>query len=133
MTDASPAPATPYDRIGGEAAVRRLTRRFYALMDELPDAAAARAIHPSSLAASEAKLFEYLTGWLGGPPLFTTRHGPPMLRRRHLHASIGTPEVDAWLACFRRAWAETIDAPEVTAAVLPQVEALARHMANRPD
>ena len=46
MTDAH-AP-TPYDRIGGEAGLRRMTQRMYALMDTLPEAAAVRA-HPAKL------------------------------------------------------------------------------------
>lgn len=126
-------PVTPYDRIGGEAGVRALTRRFYALMDILPEAAACRAIHPPSLVESEQKLFEFLTGWLGGPPLFTTRRGPPMLRARHLHAPIGAAEIEGWLACFTTAWAETVDDPHLTAALMPKVEALAWHMGNRQD
>lgn len=124
---------TPYDRIGGEDGVRRLTRRFYALMDRLPEAAACRAIHPEDLAGSEEKLFEYLTGWLGGPPLYTSKRGHPMLRRRHLHAPIAGPEIEGWLLCFRQAWAETVADAALTAAVLPQVEGLARHMRNRED
>ncbi len=122
---------TPYDEIGGEAAVRALARRFYALMDALPNAAAARAIHPASLQNAESKLFEYLTGWLGGPPLFSDKHGPPMLRRRHLHAPIGPAEIEAWLACFRQAWSETVQNDAVTAHIYPQIERLARHMQNR--
>lgn len=123
--------ATPYDRLGGEAGVRRLVARFYLLMDTLPEAAACRAIHPPSLAAAERKLFEYLSGWLGGPPLFTDKYGPPMLRRRHLHAPIAEAEIEGWLACFRRAWAETVADRSLDAPVLPRVEALARHMRNR--
>jgi hemoglobin len=124
---------TAYVRIGGEAGVRRLVRRFYELMDTLPEAAACRAIHPASLAGSEEKLFMYLSGWLGGPPLFTDRFGHPMLRRRHLHAPIAGPEIQGWLLCFRRAWAETVDDAELTRVVLPQVEHLAQHMRNRND
>ncbi|TCZ66131.1 group II truncated hemoglobin [Roseicella aquatilis] len=131
MTDET-AP-TPYDRIGGEAGVTRLVRRFYELMDSLPEAAACRAVHPPSLAGSERKLFEYLSGWLGGPPLYTSKHGHPMLRRRHLHAPISGPEIEGWLLCFRRAWAETVEDAALTAALLPQVEGLARHMRNRED
>lgn len=130
----SPAPPTPqsaYQRIGGEAGVRALVRRFYQLMDSLPEAAACRAIHPPSLAQAEEKLFEYLTGWFGGPPLFVDKYGPPMLRRRHLHAPIDTPEVAGWLACFHQAWRETVADPELGPLVLPQVEGLARHMRNR--
>lgn len=124
---------TAYQRIGGEDGVRRLVRRFYELMDTLPEAAACRAIHPASLAGSEEKLFMYLTGWLGGPPLFTDRFGHPMLRRRHLHAPIAGPEIDGWLLCFRRAWAETVEDAELTRVVLPQVENLAQHMRNKAD
>lgn len=122
---------TPYERAGGEAGIRAFTRRFYELMDTLPEASAARAIHGASLATSETKLFEYLTGWLGGPPLFTDKYGPPMLRRRHLHAPIGQAEIDGWLACFRQAWAETVDDQAVSAMICPQIEALAQHMRNR--
>lgn len=122
---------TLYDRIGGEHGVRRLTRRFYELMDLLPEAAACRAIHGPSLAPAEEKLFEYLTGWLGGPPLFVSRHGPPMLRRRHFRAPIGPDERDGWLLCFRRAFAETVADPSLAALILPQIEQLAHHMENR--
>ncbi len=94
---------SPYDRIGGAAGIRQLTKRFYQLMDTRPDATACRAIHPPSLVNSELKLFEYLSGWLGGPPLFTEKRGPPMLRRRHLPARIGPEEISGWLACFLQA------------------------------
>jgi hemoglobin len=122
---------TPYDRIGGEAGLRHLTRRFYELMDTLPEAAACRAIHPPSLEGSEQKFFEYLSFWLGGPPLFVERRGPPMLRARHLHVPIGAEEIAGWLLCFRAAWAETVEDAELEAALMPRVEALAHHMANR--
>jgi hemoglobin len=129
----APSPdATIYDRIGGEEGLRRLTGRFYALMDALPEAAACRAIHPPSLAGSEQKLFEYLSGWLGGPQLFVERRGPPMLRARHLPAPIGPQEIEGWLLCFRRAAAETIAEAAIRDAILPQIERLAHHMRNRP-
>ncbi|MEJ1936363.1 group II truncated hemoglobin [Nostoc sp. NIES-2111] len=124
--------ATLYDVLGGEAAILAFTERFYALMDSLPEAAACRAIHPRDLSGSRQKLFEYLTGWLGGPPLFVERHGPPMLRARHLRTPIGEDEIEGWLACFRLAWAQTLANPEVETVVLPRVEALARHMHNQP-
>ena len=130
MTDTAAAP-TLYDRIGGEDGVRRLTRRFYAVMDTAPEAAACRAIHPESLDGSEQKLFEYLSGWLGGPQLFVERRGPPMLRARHLSAPIGAEETQGWLLCFRWALVDTVADVEVRAAILPQIEMLARHMQNR--
>jgi len=122
---------TIYDQLGGEAGIRRLTGRFYHLMDTLPDAAACRAIHPASLAGSEQKLFEYLSYWFGGPPLFIERHGHPMMRRRHFHAAIGPAERDGWLLCFRQALSDTVADADLRAAILPRVESLAMHMQNR--
>lgn len=124
---------TPYERLGGETGVRAFTRRFYELMDTLPEAAACRAIHPPSLQSAEIKLFEYLTGWLGGPPLFTDKYGPVMLRRRHLRAPISGPEIEGWLICFRQAWAETVADRELDPLILPQIEGLAQRMRNRAD
>jgi len=121
-----------YEAIGGEAGVKKLVDRFYQLMDTLPEAQAARAIHPADLSDSNQKLFEYFSGWLGGPPLFVERRGPPMLRARHLHAPIAEEEVKAWLLCFMRAWREVVgDRPEIDEIVLPQIHSLAHHMRNR--
>lgn len=122
---------TLYAAIGGEAAVRRLVKRCYELMDTLPEAKACRDIHPPSLAGSEEKLFEYLTGWLGGPQLYVEKRGHPMLRRRHFVAPIGPEERDGWLLCFERALDETIDNPALREAIREPVRRLAHHMQNK--
>jgi hemoglobin len=122
---------TPYERMGGEAGIRRFTHRFYALMDTLPEANACRAVHPPSLANAEQRLFEYLSGWLGGPSLYIERHGRPMLRRRHLRAPIGAEEVRGWLLCFHRAWDEQVTDAALSEEVLPQIKKLAQHMQNQ--
>lgn len=129
MTDADTPPL--YDLVGGEATVRRLVKRFYALMDEDPAAKACRAIHPPSLERSEQKLFEYLTGWLGGPPLYIEKYGHPMLRRRHFVAPIGPEEREGWLLCFRTALAETVEDPLLRDAIMKPVHQLAMHMQNK--
>ena len=121
---------TLYEAIGGEPVLRELTKRFYALMDVLPEAKACRDIHPQDMTRSQEKLFEYLSGWLGGPPLFTDKYGHPMLRYRHLPAKIGTEEADGWLLCFRQAMNEVVKDKAVVEMVWPKVEALGRHMIN---
>lgn len=121
----------PYDRIGGEAGLRRMTRRMYALMDELPEAAAVRRLHPADLADSEQKFFEFMSGWLGGPPLFAERRGAPMLRARHLPFSIGMEEVSGWLACFHQAMQETVGDAELRDFLWSRIEPLALHMRNQ--
>lgn len=51
---------SPYTRIGGDAGIRKSVDRFYALMDELPEAYAAGKIHPADLTESGNKLFDFL-------------------------------------------------------------------------
>ncbi|MDX2205120.1 MAG: group II truncated hemoglobin [Hyphomicrobiaceae bacterium] len=120
-----------YAAIGGEATVRALVDRFYALMDTLPEAKACRDIHPKSLEGSAQKLTWYLTGWLGGPQLYVERFGHPMLRRRHFVAPIGPAERDGWLLCFERALAETIPEPTLREAIRAPARQLAMHMQNK--
>ena len=122
---------TLYEAIGGEATVHNLVRRFYHLMDTLPEAARCRAVHPPSLEGSEAKLFDYLTGYLGGPPVYVEKYGHPRLRSRHFGAAIGPQERDEWLLCFRRALDETIDNEKLRDIIWPPVERLALHMQNK--
>jgi hemoglobin len=119
-----------YQQLGGEVALRRLTRRMYELMATLPEAAAAKAVHPPDLSGSEQKFFEFMSGWLGGPPLFVERHGAPMLRRRHFVARIGPAERDAWLLCFERAMDETVADAPLREALREPVRRLADHMRN---
>lgn len=129
----SPNPPTPYERIGGEAGVRRLVHRFYQLMDELPEAYAIRKLHPADLASSEQKLFEFFSGWLGGPPLFEQKHGPVFLRRRHLPFPIAGAERDQWLMCMRLALEEVVEDAALRTRLQEALTGLADHMRNRPE
>jgi hemoglobin len=122
---------TLYEAIGGDPTVKALTRRFYELMDTLPEAAHCRAVHPPDLTGSEEKFYEYLTGYLGGPPIYMQKRGHPMLRRRHFVAEIGPLERDEWLLCFRMAMDETIEHPRLREVIWPPIEKLAHHMQNK--
>ncbi len=105
--DTHPTPEeTPYDRLGGDQAVRRIIDRFYDLMDEVPEYYAVRKLHPTDLAGSRDKLYMFLSGWLGGPQLYVEKFGHPMLRARHLPFAIGTAERDGWIACMKQAMEE---------------------------
>ncbi len=98
--------ATPFERLGGEAGVRQLVDRFYDLMGLEPAFTGIRALHPTDLHGSRDKLYWFLCGWLGGPPLYTDRFGHPMLRARHLPYAIGIAERDQWMACMMSAMQE---------------------------
>lgn len=97
-----------YQRIGGEAGVRRLVQRFYQLMDELPETHGIRKLHPADLQTSEEKLFMFLSGWMGGPQLFIEKFGHPRLRQRHMPFAIGEAERDQWMLCMKQALEETV-------------------------
>ena len=94
---------TPYERIGGEEAVRRLCNTFYQIMSDTPQTQLIRELHPDNLQISEDKLFMFLSGWLGGPPLFTDKFGHPRLRSRHMPFPITIEERDQWLDCMAQA------------------------------
>ena len=120
-----------YQRIGGDATIRSLVNRFYELMDELPEAYAARKIHPADLAESGNKLFDFLSGWLGGPQRYIEKHGHPMLRRRHFPYAIGPEERDQWLMCMKQALDETVQDVTLRETLFARFAELGEHMRNR--
>ena len=130
---ASAPDRTPYEIIGGEAAVRQLVDRFYDLMEGAPEAANVRALHARSLKASREKLFQFMSGWLGGPALYVERHGHPRLRMRHFPFAIATRERDEWLWCMERALAEQLMPQWLHEHLRDRLRQLADHMRNRPD
>jgi hemoglobin len=94
---------TPYESLGGNAAIRGLVDRFYDLMDTEPGFAGIRKLHKADLSQAREKLYLFLSGWLGGPQLYAERFGHPALRARHLPFAIGQAERDLWLECMSRA------------------------------
>lgn len=99
---------TPYQALGGEAGVKRLVHRFYELMDELPEAYGVRQLHPSSLEGSAQSLFEFLSGWFGGPPLYMAKKGHPRLRMRHAPYAVTQVMRDEWMTCMTQAIKEQV-------------------------
>ena len=73
-----------YEQLGGEEPLRKLVDDFYDAMATYPYTQGILAMHPKDLTQSRQKLFEFLSGWTGGPQLFIQKHGHPRLRARHL-------------------------------------------------
>lgn len=121
----------PYELIGGEDGTRALVQRFYSIMDADPDFAGIRALHPASLDGSIDKLYLFLSGWLGGPPLYAQKHGHPMLRARHLPFAIASSERDQWMACMDRAMQECGLDQQLREALYNAFFRTADHMRNR--
>lgn len=94
---------TVYDEIGGDETVRRLAEAFYDAVAE--DSPTIRAMLPSNTSVSRQKLYEFLSGWMGGPPLYWQRRGHPALRMRHAPFPIDETAAQEWVACMRKALA----------------------------
>jgi hemoglobin len=95
-----------YEAIGGVDKIDELVDRFYDLMALEPQFQGIRSMHPQDLSTSREKLKFFLTGWMGGPDIYSPKYGHPMLRARHLPFKIGISERDQWLACMYRAMEE---------------------------
>ena len=131
MRTAQKNPAeTPYALLGGDAGVRGLVDD---LMEEIPEYHGIRKLHPQDLSTSSEKLYRFLSGWLGGPPLYIEKYGPPMLRARHLPFPIGIDERDAWLACMLQAMEDKGIDELLRLALLKACHGTADWMRNKPD
>jgi hemoglobin len=132
MADQTETP-TPYERLGGEPVLRALVERFYANMNDLPEARMIRKMHAADLGGAKEKLFKFLSGWLGGPDLYVAEYGHPRLRMRHFPFPIGVEARDQWVLCMRRALDETVADEALRALLLQALEQTATHMINTED
>jgi hemoglobin len=118
--------------MGGAEGIRRLVDRFYDIMDTRPEAANVRALHATNLKVSREKLFMFMSGWLGGPPIYVEKYGHPRLRMRHFPFAIGARERDEWLWCMEQALGEHEAPAELRSELTLKLRNLAFHMQNQP-
>jgi hemoglobin len=129
VTDAN----TPFHRLGGEAGLRALVDRFYDLMDALDLAQDVRAMHPASLDLSRDKLFRFLSGFLGGPPLYVQAYGHPRLRARHLRFPINREAARQWMVCMDQALTERVGDDLLRRQLSAHLARAADHMRNQDE
>ncbi len=92
-----------YNATGGLAGLTKLVDSFYNYMDSLPEARTIRAMHKSDLDVSRKKLTYFLSGWLGGPKLYSENFGGINIPAAHKHLPIGHSEAEAWILCMQKA------------------------------
>lgn len=109
---------TPYE-ILGEEGIRELTDAFYDFMAESSEASGIRAMHAEDLTPMKEKLAEYLTGWMGGPPIYAQKYGSVCMTGPHKGYAIGESERDQWLLCMNKAL-ERINASDELKAMLKE-------------
>lgn len=124
---------TPYQIIGEEAGVKKLVTKFYDEMDSNPKMKLIRDLHAKSLDSSRQKLFEFLSGWFGGPDLYINKYGHPRMRARHLPFPIGKEERDQWLVCMRVAMDEMKLPEEWDRQIFMSFYRFATHMINKQE
>lgn len=100
---------TPFDALGGEAAVRAISKSFYDAMERLePELTELHARNGSGLVPEpmRERFALFFIGWLGGPQTYIATHGHPRLRMRHAHVPINTAMRDAWMRAMTVAFDE---------------------------
>ena len=92
-----------YRAAGELAGLTKLVDSFYDYMEELPEAKVIRSMHRDDLSDSRKKLAYFLSGWLGGPRLYSEHFGSISIPMAHRHLSVGYAERDAWILCMEKA------------------------------
>jgi len=118
-----------YDLVGQER-LYQLVDAFYKRVGKHPDLIP---IFPEDLTEVARKQKQFLTQYLGGPPLYTEEHGHPMMRARHLPFEITPKRAKAWLSCMSAAMDEVGLNGDIRDAFFSRLELTARHMVNTPD
>jgi len=121
---------TPYQLLG-EDGIQRLVNTFYDIMDSLPEAAGVRAMHANDLSTMKIKLAEYLTGWMGGPPVYAQKYGSVCMTSPHEFYHIGPDERDQWLLCMDKALEQTGASEELVAMLKMPLFRIADAIRNR--
>lgn len=84
----------------------KLVDAFYYYMDTLPEAKTIRDMHREDLSEVKKKLAYFLSGWLGGPRLFSEHYGQINIPGVHRHFTVKEAERDAWISCMQSAVAD---------------------------
>jgi hemoglobin len=122
---------SPYDRIGGQAVLRRITERFYDLMDQEPGYAALRAMHAADLAPMRQSLPLFLAGWSGGPRDWWEANPGKCMMSMHAPFAIGRETARQWAEAMRRAIHDAAPAdPDIAQALADVLERMALGMAR---
>lgn len=69
-------------------------------MDGDPEVATISQMHKDDLAPVRQSLFEHLSGWRGGPPLFVQKRGSPYIAKAHRPFQIDAATTELWMKCM---------------------------------
>jgi len=126
---------TPFERLGGEAAVRKLCEHFYDAMDrDEPVLAKLHELDEEGRVSrrSRDRFALFLIGWLGGPQDYIAQNGHPRLRMRHAGVPVDIAMRDAWMRAMTTAMDEVGISGDIRTFLLGRLGDVADFMRNRP-
>ncbi len=97
---------SPYERLGGADAVRRLVDAFYDVMERDPAYAELRAMHEEDLGPTRESLTGFFSVWLGGPREWLEKRGGFCIMSRHAKMNVTEATAGQWMDAMRHAIAE---------------------------
>lgn len=122
--------STMYEWLGGEEGVRKLVNCFYEVMDEDSEFATIRAMHKEDLSAVSESLYEFLSGWLGGPPLYIKKKGSPCITGPHAPFHIDEAATMHWINCMNKAMTKAEISDKYVAMLKPAFDHIAHTVKN---
>ena len=122
---------TPYALLGGADGLKELVAQFYENVASCPEAIDIRGMHNEDMSAVAQKLYEYLSGWLGGPSLYMERYGTVCITEPHAPFAIGIDARDQGVFCFRKALNDVGAREEVKQMLHEPIYRIADFLRNR--
>lgn len=119
-----------FELIGGQEMIGRLVDAFYPRVQAHPTLSK---LFPEDIGPVRDRQFAFLTQFFGGPPLYTQRYGPPMMRARHLPHPVTPQRREEWLACMSAAMDEVGLGGPVRQFMWERLSLVARNMVNSED
>jgi hemoglobin len=110
--------------------LREIVQAFYPLVKADP---LLTDLFPENLSETMNKQEAFLSGFLGGPPLYHQTYGNPMLRYRHREFPITPARAKAWFACFTDAVHSVDLSLETRTELLEAIARTAAAMVNTPE
>ncbi|HSG54284.1 MAG TPA: group II truncated hemoglobin [Paracoccaceae bacterium] len=105
-SSAAESAQSPFDRLGGQAAIAQVVERFYDLMDADPQFAELRVMHGADLAPMRQSLTGFLTGWAGGPRTWFDENPGKCMMSMHGGLPITRTTAAQWVDAMGRAFAD---------------------------
>ena len=129
---AEPQPPSYYERLGSAPGIRQLVTDFYDAMECNDKFTELRRIHAPDLAPMRETLFEFLSGWLGGPRTYWERPDAKCMMSAHAGLPITLELADQWITCMQYAVNKIPAEQEDRDAVIDAFTRIGRAMIRQP-